>query len=493
MVAPVVLRSMDDMTLANAARVAFDGADLQIADEARDILAAGRRRFEAYLTVAAGRYVYGSTTAPGARAKVLLSATEAARQSESVGNFLLMGGGLGGESLPERCRRLAVFARLSNAMTGRGKLRPETVKAIAGLVHAPPDVPLGTATCSGEVIGLTWLMASLATLPLAMGEAMALVNGSPFATAMVSDVALTMRRRVALAERVFALSCEAAAVPGAHFDARLGTHWPDPYYQESLRRLGALLADSERVELQHQAPTSWRVLPNVLAGALQAVAECATAGGIGLRALKDNPTFLYEEAEGHDDAVASSSGYHDHRAGKAIDAMNNVMLDVGVLAARQIGRLLDGEGLGLPPLLALPGDRPGIEYVGWGLTEPLASARRAAEPTTLDLGQHDPAGNQSDIVGLGFSAYAKHRQAAAAWDGCVASLAVIAILALDCRAVRLAPDLRTFCAPLIDMARSGEDRIAACGEPLRRVRAWLTWAAETASSAEFAAWVGTEA
>jgi hypothetical protein len=39
------------------------------------------------------------------------------------------------------------------------------------------------------------------------------------------------------------------------------------------------------------------------------------------------------------------------------------MFDITVLASRQIGRFLDGEGLGLPPLLGCLGERAGMEYV----------------------------------------------------------------------------------------------------------------------------------
>jgi histidine ammonia-lyase len=481
---PILLRSCADLTLANAERLAFDGARLELTEEATRTMAQGRERFEKFLSGAVGGYVYGSTTAPGARAKVLLSAADAARQSESVGNFLLLQGGVGGEMLAARCVRLAVLSRLSNALSGAGKLRPETAEQIARMADDPPPVPLRSSACSGEVIPLTWLMAPLARLPLAMGEAMALVNGSPFASAMLADVAMTLRRRVRLAEWVFALSCEAAGCPAAHFDPRLADLWPDPYYRESLRRLGALLEGSQRRQLSHQAPTSWRVLPNVLASTLQALEECATAAGISLRALKDNPTFLAGE-DGSGDSVASSGGYHDHRAGKAIDMVNNVMLDVDVLASRQISRFLDGEALGLPPLLAMPGDLAGIEYAAWGLTESLVTAKRAAEPTNLDIGVHDPAGNQSDVTSLAFSAYVKHRDAARAWDDCLASLAIIAVLALQFSETPLPPRLRRFCDPLLALVSTAEHRAAACAQPLRQVRELLRHAAEEMSTAGF--------
>ena len=46
---PVVLSSIDDMTLANAARVAFDRVRVSISDETAARIAAGRARFEEFM------------------------------------------------------------------------------------------------------------------------------------------------------------------------------------------------------------------------------------------------------------------------------------------------------------------------------------------------------------------------------------------------------------------------------------------------------------
>jgi histidine ammonia-lyase len=481
----IVLNSLSDMTLANATRVAFDRADIELSDEAKAIIARGRARFDAYLEQKGG-YVYGSTTAPGSRAKVALSALEARRQGDTLRNFVALRAGPGGEMLPERCVRLAVFARLSNSMTGSGKLCPGTVQAVANLLHAPPPVPLQAVACSGEVMPLTWLMEPLAEFPLAIGEAMALINGSPFATAMACDVALTAGRRVRLAEQIFALSIEAAQCPAGHFDRRLADLWLDPYYKESLDRLHVLLSDSKRQQLKHQAPTCWRVLPNVLGAALYALAELSQSAEIGLQSLKDNPTLL-QSAASDQDAVVSGGGYHDHRTAKAIDQVNSVLTDLCVLASRQVSHFLDGVGLELPPLLARAGDCVGAEYLAWGMTEPLATARRSAEPSTLDAGLYDPVGNQSDTVGLGFIAYGKHRAIARSFDACFASLAITVALALEFRDVPLPIALRPRGEQLKKITRSAARRLDAIGEPLRHIKGQLQASSEEMTSADFAA------
>jgi histidine ammonia-lyase len=483
---PVVLSSIDDMTLANAARVAFDRVRVVLSDESAARIARGRLRFEEFMR-AKGGYVYGSTTAPGARAKIILGTEEALRQGRTLRGFVPLQAGITTQMLSERCVRLAIYARLSNAMTGSGKLRPETTQAIADLLDEVPPVPLEGVSCSGEVMPLTWLMAPLADLRLAQGEAMALINGSPFATAMACDVALTALRRLRLIERIFALSIEAAECPLAHFDIRLASGWKDPYYRQSLINLHEVLKGSAREQLKHQAPTSWRVIPNVLASALRAVAEVSQCAQLALQSLKDNPTFLQDGVSSDGDVVVSSGGYHDHQAAKAIDAVNSALTDLCVLASRQVTHLLDGGGLGLPPLLAPATDGVGTEYLAWGMTQPLAAARLSTAATTLAIGLQDPAGNQSDIASLAFTAYGKHCEVARSVDACFASLAVTATLALQFRRNAKAgmkgplPLYRKIDATVRSAARAAE----VVGEPLREVTQLLRTSADALSTSEF--------
>ena len=67
---------------------------------------------------------------------------------------------------------------------------------------------------SGEILALGHLFGELAErLELQPREKMALINGSPCASALVADIALAGRGRLALAERALALSAEAIRAP----------------------------------------------------------------------------------------------------------------------------------------------------------------------------------------------------------------------------------------------------------------------------------------
>jgi histidine ammonia-lyase len=465
----ISIDALDAVDLDLAARVAGGRCRLAIAPPLLDRIAAGRLRYERFLARQQS-YVYGTTTAPGNRAKRQLAPADSASQGSTLGGFIALRPGFSQSMMPARTVRMALLARLTNAFTGQGKLTAKTAKAICDLViEAPPPVPLGGQTGPGEVMALGWLLAPIGDLPLGIGEAMALVNGSPFATAMAADVALTSRRQLDLAHRVFALSAEAARAPRGHFDPRLARAWPDPFYAQALHTLDSLLDGGADERLGHQAPVAWRITPNILAAALRASADAAAAAELSLRSLKDNPTFLTGETEDQD-VVFSSGGYQDQGAGRAIDTVNAAWCDLAVLAYRQVAKLVGGVDLGLPHLLTrTAADGVGTEYLVWTLTSSLARLRQAAVPAGLDLSLEDPGGNQSDVAQPAFVAYARHLDAAAALNECLAALLVASRLALDIRGDGVPQPLLAFLDEFGWPRGADEGTAAASGAPLRAV------------------------
>ncbi len=468
----VVLNSLKDFNLATAESLWAGACGIVIGPEGRRIVDAGHLAFQRFL-VEKGRYVYGSTTAPGSRAKTLLTPEAVKSQGATFGQFITMRPGVAGRSLSRRMIKLALLARLTNALSGHGKISLPTAERIAALAENPPEVPLQGLASSGEVMALSWLLAPLAEASLEPGEAMALVNGSPFSTAMVSEVAIMTRRNLQLADLVFALSIEAARAPLEHYRVELADHWPDPFYKSSLERLNELLTGAHAARLVHQAPVSWRIIPNILASARRAQAQASEIATISLAAVKDNPTFLGGPDGGE---AVSSGGYHDHQAGRSIEAVTVAYADLCVLIAKQVTRLVDGSCLGLPPLLVRgAGDGVGTEYFVWTLTEPVVRVNHAATPVGLDASLEDPVGNQSDVAQPIFMSYARHLDARDALHQCLAVLYTVALLALDLEGRPPPPAL----SPLVEKLGKSKQDVAtasAAGLPLREVLdALIAW------------------
>ncbi len=461
----IVLNSIRDFTLSTAERLWAGAHGIVLGAEGRSTVEAGHLAFQRFLAEKGG-YVYGSTTAPGARAKTILTSEAVKSQGATFGQFITMRPGIAGRSLSRRTVRLALLARLTNALSGHGKISLPTAERIAALAESPPEVPLQGLASSGEVMALSWLLAPLAEASLEPGEAMALVNGSPFSTAMVSEVAITARRNLQLADLVFALSVEAARAPLEHYRVELADHWPDPFYKGCLERLNELLNGAHPARLAHQAPVSWRIIPNILASARRAQAQVSEIATISLAAVKDNPTFLAGPDGGE---VVSSGGYHDHQAARSIESVTVAYADLCLLIAKQVTRLVDGSGLGLPPLLVRgAGDGVGTEYFVWTLTEPVVRANHAATPVGLNASLEDPVGNQSDVAQPVFISYARHLEAGDALHQCLAVLYTVALLALDIDG-RTPPPALSSLVEYVGMFNPNMPTAAAAGSPLREV------------------------
>lgn len=465
----VELESLADLTMEFADRISRGPARLVLSPALRETVREGRLRFERHLAAQPG-YIYGTTTAPGNRAKVELDSGDQGEQGSTLASFITPRPGIAGSWLPARTVRLALLARMVNALTGRGKLSLETTEAIGALLAVPPpEVPLEGMAGPGEVMALSWLLAPIGDRPLRSGEAMALVNGSPFASAIVADAALAGARQLKLAMHVFALSAEAARMPLGHCEPRLAEAWPDPYYAEALQSLDGLLRGGTAARLPFQAPVAWRIIPNILAVALRAVGDAHSVAAISLRSLKDNPTFVPDPRGPAQDRVVSSGGYHDHLAGRAVDTMNASWSDLCTLAVRQVSRLIGGTDLQLPHLLCpSKGDGVGTEYIAWTITASVERARQAAVPVTLSISQEDPGGNQSDVSEPAFICFSRHLAVAGALNECLAALTIASLLALRAGSVPVPPQLRAFVSDILPEGLQSSASGAAA-EPLRAV------------------------
>ena len=167
--------------------------------------------FERLLRADPGGFIYGVTTRPGVEVGTAIPPQDL---REYARRFRGVGRGFGRDGLDERVVRGIVFARLADFVGGHAKVRPELARRVAALLDGPlPRVPLDGQDGAGEILPLMHVMAAVDSGDLVEGEGMALINGSPRATALAADVALHAGNRLRLAEAVFALSIEALAAP----------------------------------------------------------------------------------------------------------------------------------------------------------------------------------------------------------------------------------------------------------------------------------------
>jgi histidine ammonia-lyase len=438
----VRVRNRSDITLEVIHAVAWHGSSVEIAPEALALIDRCHEAFEAFV---AGRlrddphaFIYGVTSAPGDGAAAALD--EAGRDERPTRLWTAMSFG---EALPERVVRAIVVARLANYLEGHAAVRARTAQAVADMLDAPklPVVSAQSNGGAGEVLALGSLFYELsAQLSLTAKERMALINGSPCAAALVADVALAGRRRLELAESIFALVAEVAGAPDEHYADELGDLWGDEHEAQALRSLRALLAGSDRVRQRHQASVSLRILPRVLGAARRAQAAAEHVATVSLSSVTDNPVYLPPDIKPPLGAVYSNGGYHNAQAAPAIDGLAFAHADLCQLAQRLTDHLFQS-----PTTAPLVGHdewtvKP-LHMVQSGWAE---EARAIATPTLLSLGGF----GQNDVPVLNFLAWRKATAVGRCLDAALAVLAAIASQALYADAREPPPPLRGLLAQI---------------------------------------------
>jgi histidine ammonia-lyase len=439
----VVVNRRADFTLDSFRRAAFGREDVEIGPVARDAMAAARRGFLALLDSDRTAFIYGITTRPGVE---VATAVPPEQQREHARLFRAESGyGFGGGCHEEQVVRGMVFARLVDFVEGHAKVRPELAERVAALLRAPlPCVPLGGQAGPGEVLPMLYLTGWIGDLEFEEGEGLALVNGSPYSTAVLADTAVRARNRLAQAEALFALSADAFRAPLEAYDEALDDLWADQYQVEALRALRAHLAGADASgRLSHQAPVSFRILPRLFGEARRAVAEAERAAAVALRSVSVNPVYFLPDPDHPFGRMASNGGFHNAAACPVLQSLSSCWAELALAAERQIACFHRGPAYGLPHLLSPPGYRGGIggatNLFGWVATGYVEAARAAASPALMPAVVVDPQNDLSTATSL---AHQKERDAAEAFCGVQAILALVASQALFVTGRQPAPPLK---------------------------------------------------
>lgn len=424
----IILNRRGDFTLASYRRVAWEGQPASLGEPALERMRVCRAAFERLIEDPEA-VIYGVTSGYGQQARLRLSPEE--RKAHAARPPLAAQSSFG-EPLPERVTRGMVFARLVNFVEGHAAVTPALARAVAGLLDGrplPPVPALGNG-CPGEIQALAHLFGPLAqTLELREKEALALINGSPCASALLADACLAARRRLARAEAVFALAWQGLMAPLDHLDPALDALWDDEEERGVLGRLRGYLAGAEAdLRRPYQAPVSWRIVPRVLGQAARALRQAEAAATTALAAVTDNPVFLPPDADHPNGRCLSTGGYHNAAAYPALDNLAAAWADLALLCDRQATKLLDGAVSLLPPqLVSVPGAYIGT--LGFTAVAYAEQARQAAQRTFLP-GSEGGGFGQNDVPVPTFFAWRKEGEAGRSLDAALAILAAVASQAL---------------------------------------------------------------
>ncbi|WP_374383828.1 aromatic amino acid lyase [Dongia sp.] len=424
---PIELNRRTDMTLATYRQVAWEGSGVRLGNTAQDAMTKARAAFLHLIDTDPDITIYGVTSGYGQHANKRLTgeARRAHAQRPPRSPAVAFG-----EAAPERVARGIVLARLTNFIEGHAAITPALADRVAALLDGKlPGVSIEGQGGAGEILWMAPLIVELAEgVPLGEKDALSLINGSPAASALIADAAIAMRRRLDLAERVFALSAEAIKAPLEAYDAAFETLWGDPYEAQVLQRLRGLLEGGTQPRRPYQAPVSYRILPRVLGQMRRAVTQAEEIAESSLQSVTDNPVFLMPDTDHPKARVFSNGGYHNARAYPALDNLAAAAADLCILAERQNTKLLDGRYSLLPDQLQAA-EEAYIGIMGFAHVGYVEQARRAAQRTFLP-GSEAGGFGQNDVAPMTGLAWKAQEEAGRCLEASLAMLGAVASQAL---------------------------------------------------------------
>lgn len=427
----VTLNSRQDLTLENCHRVAWQGEAVQLGAPARETIKDARARFMRLIDDP-DVVIYGVTSGYGQNAKVRLGPKDRKAQAAKPPRPAAASWG---DPVPERVARAIVFARLANFVEGHAAVSAHIAEAVAEMLDggALPEVPARGQGGAGEILSLAHLFGDLAARnELGEKDSLSLVNGSPAAAGLVADCALAARRRLELAAEVVALAIEGFNAPLSHYDGALDALWNNGDDAWALQTLRGLIGTGHGgARRPYQAPVSFRIAPRILGQAQRAVSQAESVAEHSLAAVSDNPVVLPPDAERPHGEAISTGGYHNAQSPAAMDQVTAAYANIAIMAERMSAKLLDGAISLLPP--QLEDDDATLPYLGClpmaatGYEEELRMLTQA----TLLPGSESGGFGQNDVASPVFLAWSKQERAGVLLEATLATLAPIALRALE--------------------------------------------------------------
>ncbi|MDR0346644.1 MAG: aromatic amino acid ammonia-lyase, partial [Nocardiopsaceae bacterium] len=410
----VIVDTSGDLTLESVHKISREGASCALSEAALGRVARRREEFLAFVRHNEGRRLYGITTKHHVGAKTLL---DAASRDEFARRLPPTPSGFG-EPLPQTLTRAIVACRLADVLNGTACLRPGTAARLVALLDGPlPAVPRLGHGEAGDITALAHLFRPAFEGTLALGEGMALINGSPAGTAALADAVLDGRHRIGTVERALSLAAIAARVPAGHYAAPLERAWGDPFQGQALSSMRALINGAGDYEqLPHQAPASFRTSPRTAGWLRRVQAQAEDAASVALRASSNNPVFVGPDDDHPHGCVLSNGGFNSALVSPTLDALARSWADLCQLVTAQVNRLVEDPA-------GLPGSEPESQvslffFAAAGLAE---EARTAATTTLMGIST-----GQSDTSTHDLLAWRKASQAGRALDHELALLLVVA-------------------------------------------------------------------
>ncbi|QPV64046.1 histidine ammonia-lyase [Halosimplex litoreum] len=449
----------ESLTPEDVVAVARGGAEVAVADDAREAVRAARERVAD--VVESDEAVYGVNTGFGELVDERIPRQEVAQLQT---NLLRSHSAGSGDPLPTEAVRAMLLARVNALLAGYSGVREVVVDHLVTMLNegVHPVVPrTGSLGASGDLAPLAHAslvligegaarvdgnaddvrtadggerldgeaalaLAGLEPLTLGAKEGLALVNGTQLTVGLGALLVVDTERLVRAADAAGALTTEvtlSSTVPSHPAIQAVRPHEGQAASAANLRRLtaGSEIVDSHRNCDRVQDAYSTRCLPQVHGAVRDALGHLRGAVETELNSATDNPlVFRRDSIAGRTDdgatagaarasgtdhaAVLSGGNFHGAPLAHRLDYLTAALTDLAAISERRVDRLLNPntQEPHLPPFLtSRPGVRSGYMIAQYTAAALVDECRAAGRPATDNT---PVSGNQEDHVSMSATA-----------------------------------------------------------------------------------------
>jgi histidine ammonia-lyase len=452
------------LTLEEVALAAAGGAQVEIAESARERVRSARRLVERIAE--SGVPTYGVNTGFGTLAEVPIARADLRRLQRNLIHSHAAGVGA---PLPAEAVRALMLLRANVLAGGFSGVRESTLDLLVAMLEREvlPVVPeKGSVGASGDLAPLAHLAlvmigegeaffrgerlagrealrrAGLAPVVLEAKEGLALVNGTQ-AMEAVGALALVEAERVL---RIASVACAMTVegLKGSHrpFLAAIHRVRGQRGQAEVAAEVGALLRGSE-IERSHQGPDcekvqdpySLRCAPQVHGAARDGLRFVREVLSIEANAATDNP-LVFSEGHGQPEVsgelVVSGGNFHGQPVSQALDLLAIACAQLQAISERRVEQLVNPSLSGLPPFLAEDsGLNSGFMIAQVTAAALCAESKILAHPACVDT--IPSSAGREDHVSMGMTAALKARTVVENARNGLAIELLVAAQALDLR------------------------------------------------------------
>jgi len=419
----IELDRYDGLDLSSYRRIVLDGEQIAIDEGLLEHV--GRRRDDLLRHLETGVSAYGVTTGLGYLASEPVGQADQPALQRSL--LTARASGLG-SPLPSEVVRGAMLLRLAGFLSGFPGASSALCRFLADRLNDgwSPLVPSGPYGASGEIGPLAHLFQTFIgegfveldgeRLPAqdalarsgveaydpGVKEGVALLNGSPFATALgvhLGDLAERLLDQATVAAALAVAVVRGTARPFAPRVLALGG---DDAEQRIGTRLLELLGSAALRDDRPQPPVSFRVAPQVHGVLARALDELGATVERRLVSITDSPVFL--DAERDDpEGLYPTGGFHAIDVTLRLEGVALAVAQVTNLVEKRLHRLLDARFSGLPEQLARrPGAQAGAVSLHKAVVGLAAESRLLAAPASVHA--LDTSTGQEDVQAFTFLA-----------------------------------------------------------------------------------------